>query len=79
MVISVFPPADVEGHTNDLNKGSDNVEENLDTDKQLESQKDHLLEEAIEQLRREQNSQDQTLQMARRLAQLKGQDPDSGV
>uniref|UniRef100_A0A3P8UEH7 Zinc finger, FYVE domain containing 19 n=1 Tax=Cynoglossus semilaevis TaxID=244447 RepID=A0A3P8UEH7_CYNSE len=67
----------VEGHTNDLNKGSDNVEENLDTDKQLESQKDHLLEEAIEQLRREQNSQDQTLQMARRLAQLKGQDPDS--
>lgn len=68
---------------NDLNKGDsdsldDNLEQNNDTAKQLEAEKTRLLEEAREELRKGQHSQNQILEMARRLAQLQGQDPDKG-
>ncbi|KAG7502981.1 abscission ut checkpoint regulator [Solea senegalensis] len=74
-------PADVAGRMNDLNRGEEgildeNLEENQDAQQQLESEKARLLEEAMEELRKEQHSQDQILHMAKRLAQLKGQDPD---
>lgn len=69
---------------NDLNKGEEgtldeNLEENQEAVKQLEAGKAHLLEEAMEELRKEHHSQDQILHMAKRLAQLKGQDPDKGT
>ncbi|XP_039459326.1 abscission/NoCut checkpoint regulator isoform X2 [Oreochromis aureus] len=54
----------------------ENLEENQDAAKQLEAEKAHLLEEAMEELRKERHSQDQILHMAKRLAELKGQDPD---
>ena len=73
---------------NDLNKGEggildENLEENQDVhqdaQKQLEAEKARLLEEAMAELRTEEHSQDQILHMAKRLAQLKGQDPDKGT
>ncbi|KAM6912588.1 abscission/NoCut checkpoint regulator [Xenentodon cancila] len=75
------PECGVDDLMNDLNKGEEatldeNLEENQKVVKKLEAEKDHLLEEAMEELRKEQHSQDQILQMAKRLAQLKGQDPD---
>ncbi|XP_019940667.1 abscission/NoCut checkpoint regulator [Paralichthys olivaceus] len=78
-------PEDVDGRMNDLNKGEggildENLEENQDAQqdahKHLEAEKARLLEEAMVELRTEQHSQDQILHMAKRLAQLKGQDPD---
>ncbi|XP_035023878.1 abscission/NoCut checkpoint regulator isoform X1 [Hippoglossus stenolepis] len=79
------PEGNVDGRMNDLNKGEggildENLEENQDVhqdaQKQLEAEKARLLEEAMAELRTEQHSQDQILHMAKRLAQLKGQDPD---
>lgn len=75
------PECSVDGRMNDLNKGEgatsdENLEENQDVVKQLEAEKDRLLEEAMAELRKEHHSQDQVLHMAKRLAQLKGQDPD---
>uniref|UniRef100_A0AAQ5YHX2 Abscission/NoCut checkpoint regulator n=1 Tax=Amphiprion ocellaris TaxID=80972 RepID=A0AAQ5YHX2_AMPOC len=75
------PECRVDGRMNDLNKGEgetldENLEENQGAVKQLEAEKAHLLEEAMEELRKERHSQDQILSMAKRLAQLKGQDPD---
>lgn len=75
------PECSVDGRMNDLNKGEagtldENLEENQDAAKQLEAEKAHLLEEAMEELRKERHSQDQILHMAKRLAELKGQDPD---
>ena len=69
---------------NDLNKGEEgtleeNLEENQDASKQLEAEKARILDEAMEELRTENHSQDQILHMAKRLAQLKGQDPDKGT
>ncbi len=80
----VNPSAGVDGRMNDLNKGEggtldENLEENQEVDKQLEAGKARLLEEAMEELRKEHHSQDQILHMAKRLAQLKGQDPDKGT
>ncbi|KAM3595109.1 uncharacterized protein V6R79_018199 [Siganus canaliculatus] len=71
----------VDSHMNDLNKqegrtSDENLEANQDTVKQLEAEKARLLEEAMEELKKEHHSQDQVLQMAKRLALLKGQDPD---
>lgn len=68
---------------NDLNKGEteaqdENLVANNEVVKQLEAEKTRLLEEAMEELKKEQHTQDQVLQMAKRLAQLKGQDPDKG-
>lgn len=57
----------------------ENLEENQDAVKQLETEKARLLDEAMEELRKERHSQDQVLDMAKRLAQLKGQDPDKGT
>lgn len=68
---------------NDLNKGEgaasdENLEDNQGGIRKLEAEKDRLLEEAMKELRKEHHSQDQILHMAKRLAQLKGQDPDKG-
>ncbi|XP_040917007.1 abscission/NoCut checkpoint regulator [Toxotes jaculatrix] len=74
------PECNVDSRMNDLNKGEggllENLEENQDPGKQLEVEKARLLEEAMEELRKERHSQDQILHMAKRMAQLKGQDPD---
>lgn len=69
---------------NDLNKGEggtldENLEENQQGDKQLEAEKAQVMEEAMEELRKERHSQDQILNMAKRMAQLKGRDPDKGT
>ncbi|CAL1574982.1 unnamed protein product [Knipowitschia caucasica] len=66
---------------NDLNKVEagmleDNLEENNENSKQLEAEKTRVLEEAMQELKKENHTQDEILQMAKRLAQLKGQDPD---
>lgn len=76
--------AGVEGRMNDLNKGAegtleDNLDENQEASKQLEAEKTRLLEEAMQELKKEHHTQDQILHMAKRLAQLKGQDPDKGA
>ncbi|XP_026211283.1 abscission/NoCut checkpoint regulator [Anabas testudineus] len=75
------PESSLNSHMNDLNKGEEgtldeNVDDNQDAVKQLDAEKTRLLEEAMEELRNERHSQDQILHMAKRLAQLKGQDPD---
>uniref|UniRef100_A0A3Q3VM51 FYVE-type domain-containing protein n=1 Tax=Mola mola TaxID=94237 RepID=A0A3Q3VM51_MOLML len=75
------PECSVDSHMNDLSIGEaevldENLMENHEEAKQLESEKACLLEEAIEELKKEQHSQSQILNMAKRLAQLKGQDPD---
>ncbi|XP_029349442.1 abscission/NoCut checkpoint regulator isoform X3 [Echeneis naucrates] len=69
------------GRMNDLNKGEggildENLEENQDALRQLEGEKARLLEEAMEELKKERHSQDEILKMAKRMALLKGQDPD---
>lgn len=69
---------------NDLSKGRcEAVDENLaeanEVAKQAEAAKARLLEEAMEELKKEQHSQNDILQMAKRLAQLKGQDPEKGT
>ncbi|KAJ7989059.1 hypothetical protein DPEC_G00315620 [Dallia pectoralis] len=75
-------PDVLDGPLNDLNRQErDMPEVNLDNSpedlaKQLEHQKSRLLAEAMEDLRRDRCSQEEILQMAKRLAQLKGQDPD---
>lgn len=76
-------PLDEDNGTNDLNKGEpdasdENSEQGDDTARRLEAEKARLLEEAREELRKEQHSQSQVLEIARRLAQLQGQDPDKG-
>uniref|UniRef100_A0A8C9X7Y7 Zinc finger, FYVE domain containing 19 n=1 Tax=Sander lucioperca TaxID=283035 RepID=A0A8C9X7Y7_SANLU len=75
------PECSEDGRMNDLNKGEggtldENLEENQEVDKQLETEKARVLEEAMEELRKERHSQDQILHMAKRMATLKGQDPD---
>ncbi|XP_056151990.1 abscission/NoCut checkpoint regulator [Lampris incognitus] len=74
-------PQGMDGPMNDLNKGEDamleeNLKEGQEAFQQLEAEKIHLLEEAMKELRQEHCTQDQVLQMAKRLAQLKGQDPE---
>lgn len=68
---------------NDLSKGQkgasdDNLAEAHEVGKQAEAEKARLLEEAMEELKKEQHSQNDILQMAKRLAQLKDQDPEKG-
>lgn len=80
---SWISPLGEDNGINDLNKGEsdafdNNKEQNNATAEQLEAEKTRLLEEAREELRKEQHSQNQIMEMARRLAQLQGQDPDKG-
>lgn len=65
---------------NDLSKGAvdDNLAEAHEVAKQAEAAKARLLEEAMEELKKEQHSQNDILQMAKRLALLKDQDPEKG-
>ncbi|XP_061104712.1 abscission/NoCut checkpoint regulator [Conger conger] len=71
----------VDGPMNDLNKmAAGPFEENLDDPqqaaKQLEAEKSRLLAEAMEELKQDRFGQEHALQMAKRLALLKGQDPE---
>uniref|UniRef100_A0A8C5H0H2 FYVE-type domain-containing protein n=1 Tax=Gouania willdenowi TaxID=441366 RepID=A0A8C5H0H2_GOUWI len=75
------PKSGVDDHMNDLNKKEglsldENLEQNQDDVNQMEAEKDRLLEEAMTELKTESHSQDQILHMAKRLALLKGQDPE---
>lgn len=68
---------------NDLSKGEretvdDNLADAQEVAVQAEAEKNRLLEEAMGELKKEQHSQNDILQMAKRLAQLKGQDPEKG-
>lgn len=68
---------------NDLSKGErgavdDNLADAQEVAKKAEAEKARLLEEAMEELKKEQHSQNHILQMAKRLAQLKDQDPEKG-
>lgn len=56
----------------------ENLAEAHDVAKQAEAAKARLLEEAMEELKKEQLSQSDILQMAKRLAQLKDHDPERG-
>ncbi|XP_019725820.1 abscission/NoCut checkpoint regulator [Hippocampus comes] len=69
------------GHMNDLNKGEDrtlqdNMDDNQDPRRQLETEASRLLEEANQELKKDHHFTEQFHNMAKRLAQLKGQDPD---
>ncbi|XP_048831166.1 abscission/NoCut checkpoint regulator [Brienomyrus brachyistius] len=71
-----------DGPLNNLNKPvGGGLEENLDDPqraaKQLEEEKSRLLAEAMEDLRQDRLNQEEVLKMARKLALLKGLDPDS--
>uniref|UniRef100_A0A3B3RJK4 Zinc finger, FYVE domain containing 19 n=1 Tax=Paramormyrops kingsleyae TaxID=1676925 RepID=A0A3B3RJK4_9TELE len=71
-----------DGPLNNLNKPvGGGLEENLDDPqraaKQLEEEKSRLLAEAMEELRQDRLNQEEVLKMARKLALLKGLDPDS--
>lgn len=68
---------------NDLNKGEDrtrqdNMEDNQDPRRQLETEASRLLDEANQELNKDHRFTEQFHNMAKRLAQLKGQDPDKG-
>ncbi|XP_061699690.1 abscission/NoCut checkpoint regulator [Syngnathoides biaculeatus] len=74
-------PGSNDGVMNDLNKGGaktqqDNMDENQDPRRQLEIEAAQLLEEARAELKKDRHSSEQILNMAKRLALLKGQDPE---
>ncbi|KAL2098670.1 hypothetical protein ACEWY4_005150 [Coilia grayii] len=74
-------PAAEDSLLNDLNKPRDEqLDENLDdvqrAAKQLEAERSRLLQEAMVELQRDQQNQESILLMAKRLAQLKGEDPN---
>lgn len=64
---------------NDLNRENEDCvcPANLDP-KQLEEEKNKLLAEAAAELREENTRQEKILQVAKRLAALKGEDPEKG-
>lgn len=64
---------------NDLNRESEDFVclENLDP-KQREEEKNKLLAEAAAELREENTRQEKILQVAKRLAALRGEDPEKG-
>ncbi|NWZ65789.1 ANCHR regulator, partial [Acrocephalus arundinaceus] len=73
----VQPQAVSSQSLNDLNRESEDCvcPENLDP-KQLEEEKNKLLAEAAAELREENTRQEKILQVAKRLAALKGEDPE---
>lgn len=77
---SVCPSAAVSSQNlNDLNRESEDCvcPANLHP-KQLEEEKNKLLAEAAAELREENTRQEKILQVAKRLAALKGEDPEKG-
>ncbi|XP_057716116.1 abscission/NoCut checkpoint regulator isoform X2 [Corythoichthys intestinalis] len=75
------PGCSDDGPMNDLNKGQNqtlqnNMDANQDSRKQFEKEAAQLLEEAREELKKDHHTTEQIINMAKRLAQLKGQDPD---
>lgn len=78
-----FKPSAGVGGLNDLSEGQrgavdDNLAKAHEVAKQTEAAKARLLEEAMEELKKELHSQNDILQMAKRLAQLKDQDQEKG-
>lgn len=64
---------------NDLNR-ADSTDGVMDLDpKQLEEEKNRLLTEAASELREENTRDEKILAVAKRLAVLRGQDPETGV
>ncbi|XP_034051523.1 abscission/NoCut checkpoint regulator [Thalassophryne amazonica] len=75
------PNPEYSGCISDLNRPErGTMEENLDNHQEeaihLEAEKSRLLEEAMEELKKEEHNQDEILHMAKKLAQLKGLNPD---
>lgn len=64
---------------NDLNRGSESGISTVDLDpRQLEEEKNKLLVEAAAELREENTREEKILEVAKRLAVLRGQDPEKG-